>query len=286
MASTVSFLQSSKLDTRKSQNTYLNVTNLTIDSSCGIYTGPTLGLLGSIVQLNGTVTTAATNAPNSYSSFTAVVDRLFSVVQPADPSKSVAITTDRLFLYSRGNALLSGQFKPQTLVSTCTGDEDAQVFSFVQSQSQLPLSEDSLLANYRSQFFVDSAQNLSISDFQEGLARNFTYTVVALGMLNVSASTVITTPKFGAYASSARIEGTVDTSAKGCLGGQGLGKGKSSNRLCTATGGAYGGRGGKAVAESTGEEIEGCDYKSAPYGRFDSFAVLEGSGGGGISGSA
>jgi hypothetical protein len=68
----------------------------------------------------------------------------------------------------------------------------------------------------------------------------------------------------------------------------GIGKGKISNSLCTATGGAHAGFGGRAGPHDPSDPtaVSICQmYSSMPYGTFDSFTVLEGSGGGRLSGT-
>ena len=117
------------------------------------------------------------------------------------------------------------------------------------------------------------------------ISQNFTYTLIALESLSVTSRSSISTSRFAAYSSNLKINGVIDTSGRGCVGGQGLGKGKNANKLCTATGGAYGGSGGAAasIANPGGDGDFCSQFSSIPYGEFDSFSVFEGSGGGGLN---
>lgn len=69
----------------------------------------------------------------SYTQLIVMADAKFALNQLQDPSKSISIQTDLLFVYSKGDVVVSGQIKPLTLLNTCTIDEESEVFSFVQS---------------------------------------------------------------------------------------------------------------------------------------------------------
>ena len=166
--------------------------------------------------------------------------------------------TDKLFIYSQGDVFIKGKINPETLTNTCNTNEASQVFSFVQNQLQLPLSEQDILFNFQSQFNLNQSEVLTIEQLRVMVQENFTYTVIALKNFNVSSNSQIITSRFGSYAAQISIDGTIDTSGKGCVGGAGLGKGKSSSKVCTATGGAYGGSGGVASSiANIGKEVDG-----------------------------
>lgn len=150
----------------------------------------------------------------------------------------------------------------------------------MQSPTSLPLSENDLFQNVQTQYGLQSA---SFSDLKAIVLTNFTYTIIALDTIDVSPQTLIQTSRFAAYANVTILEGTIDTSSRGCPGGTGIGKGKNANSFCTATGGAYGGFGGaSAPIGLTSQDI--CNhFTSMPYGDYSSFKVIEGSGGGGLS---
>jgi hypothetical protein len=135
----------------------------------------------------------------------------------------------------------------------------------------------------QTQYYIDSP--LSIKQFRDMIVQNFTYTIIALENLVVSPKSSITTSRFAAYSADMQISGIIDTTGRGCSGGQGLGKGKNANKFCTATGGAYGGAGGAAASIlNPGGSRDFCDeFSSIPYGTFDGFNVFEGSGGGGLN---
>lgn len=100
--------------------------------------------------------------------------------------------TDQLFIYSQGEVLISGQIKPINLINTCQYDETLNVFSFIQNREQLPITETTLIDNYKAQFGINSSENITMWDIQKNLsATNFTYTVIALGNLNISSQTKI-----------------------------------------------------------------------------------------------
>ena len=93
--------------------------------------------------------------------------------------------------------------------------------------------------------------------------------------------------------------GTINTTAQGCVAGEGLGKGMASTVNCSATGGSHGGIGGYAINKYTRSnpappfepsvitydddpfQDKMCQYFApVPYGDYYSSIVLEGSGGG------
>ena len=80
---------------------------------------------------------------------------------------------------------------------------------------------------------------------------NFTYTLIALGNLTIDKEGKVVSSRVGMYGYWVSIWGVVNTTAQGCKAGQGLGKGMASNDVCTATGGAHGGRGGMAINYAT-----------------------------------
>lgn len=72
--------------------------------------------------------------------------------------------------------------------------------------------------NYQSQFNLKQPV-ASVWDLQQMLMNNFTYTVVALGKLNVTTASKIQTSRFGGFANTVFIDGSIDASSRGCIGG-------------------------------------------------------------------
>lgn len=73
--------------------------------------------------------------------------------------------------------------------------------------------------------------------------------MIAMNKLKfIDPSTKIETSRFGAYANVIEMEGTIDTSGQGCVGSDGLGRGRAPTGNCTASGASHGGRGGRATA--------------------------------------
>jgi hypothetical protein len=69
----------------------------------------------------------------------------------------------------------------------------------------------------------------------------------------IDPSSIIETSRLGIYAKTVEIEGTVDTSGAGCVGSDGLGRGRAPSGNCSGSGASYGGRGGRATAVNSNE---------------------------------
>ena len=90
--------------------------------------------------------------------------------------------------------------------------------------------------------------------FRDLLSTNFTYTIIAMNRLKlIDPSTLIQTSRLGAYAGLIEIEGTIDTSGQGCVGSDGLGRGRAPFGNCSASGASHGGSGGRATATNTND---------------------------------
>jgi len=205
--------------------------------------GQYLDFNGATISIRGDITTVS-QAGGPYSVTTVYATNLFNLSQPINDPRTITLMTDYLFIYSQGSAFIKGTITPQNLQSTCMSNDYAQVFTFVQNPTSLPLSESDLFQNIETQYDLPSS---SFADLKAIVLNNFTYTIIALDTLSISPQALIQTSRFAAYANVTVLGGTIDTSSKGCAGGQGIGKGKNANSLCTATGGAYGGFGGASA---------------------------------------
>ena len=71
----------------------------------------------------------------------------------------------------------------------------------------------------------------------------------------IDPATIIETSRIGIYAKQLEIEGTIDTSGQGCVGSDGLGRGRAPAGNCSASGASFGGRGGRATAINTNDTL-------------------------------